>query len=96
MSFGSPFFITAQGLGAERGPVRSTAGSFGSSTIDQISRIELVEDGEVVAVDRPNATKRTWSVTRSPTPGGHFYYVRVMQADGDRLWSAPIWVKVAR
>lgn len=32
----------------------------------------------------------TYSFT--PTQGAHFYYVLVTEADGDRLWSAPIWV----
>jgi hypothetical protein len=28
----------------------------------------------------------------TPATGEHFYYVLVTEADGDRLWSAPIWV----
>ncbi|MGH8028993.1 MAG: Ig-like domain-containing protein, partial [Arenimonas sp.] len=28
----------------------------------------------------------------TPTEGAHFYYTLVTEADGDRLWSAPIWV----
>ena len=30
--------------------------------------------------------------TITPAAGAHFYYVLVTEADGDRLWSAPIWV----
>jgi len=32
------------------------------------------------------------STTITPTQGAHFYYAAVTEADGDRLWSAPIWV----
>ena len=32
------------------------------------------------------------STTITPTTGAHFYYSVVTEADGDRLWSAPIWV----
>ena len=28
----------------------------------------------------------------TPATGEHFYYVQVTEADGDRLWSAPVWV----
>jgi hypothetical protein len=28
----------------------------------------------------------------TPAAGEHFYYVLVTEADGDRLWSAPVWV----
>jgi hypothetical protein len=32
------------------------------------------------------------SYSFTPANGEHFYYVQVTEADGDRLWSAPIWV----
>jgi hypothetical protein len=32
------------------------------------------------------------STTITPTTGAHFYYAQITQANGDRLWSAPIWV----
>lgn len=32
------------------------------------------------------------SYTFTPAEGAHFYYALVTEADGDRLWSAPIWV----
>jgi hypothetical protein len=27
--------------------------------------------------------------------GKHYYFVKVTQADGNLLWSAPVWVTVA-
>ncbi|WP_133500732.1 Ig-like domain-containing protein [Cognatilysobacter terrigena] len=32
------------------------------------------------------------STTITPASGDHFYYVQVTQANGLRLWSAPVWV----
>lgn len=35
------------------------------------------------------------SVTVTPEPGTWFYYARIVQEDGAKLWSAPVWVEVA-
>lgn len=32
------------------------------------------------------------SISLTPAPGPHFYYARLIQDDGNILWSAPIWV----
>jgi hypothetical protein len=61
---------------------------------DHVAKIELFEDGEVVETDEPNAQARSWSASRKPEPGQHYYFVKVTQADGNLLWSAPVWVKV--
>ncbi|WEN14189.1 Ig-like domain-containing protein [Rhodanobacter sp. AS-Z3] len=35
---------------------------------------------------------QTATTTFTPTEGDHFYYARITQANGLRLWSAPVWV----
>ncbi len=62
---------------------------------DAVAKIELYEDGTVVETDEPNATARQWKTTRAPEPGGHYYFVRLTQGDGNLMWSAPVWVTVA-
>jgi hypothetical protein len=62
---------------------------------DIIAKIEVVQDGEVVAVNEPQSQGKCWETTMMPEPGEHFFYVRVTQGDGNMLWSAPIWVTVA-
>jgi hypothetical protein len=62
---------------------------------DVIAKIELVEDGSVVATDEPNAQGRCWNTAYTPEPGKHYYFIKVTQADGNLLWSAPIWMTVA-
>jgi hypothetical protein len=37
----------------------------------------------------------TDTVTVSPQPGSHFYYAVITQDNGDKLWSAPLWVDQA-
>jgi hypothetical protein len=62
---------------------------------DVIAKIELFEDGKVVVTDEPNETSRCWRPDHTPEPGKHYYFIKVTQADGNLLWSAPIWVTVA-
>jgi hypothetical protein len=61
---------------------------------DVTAKIELFEDGVVVATDEPNAARRRWQSRRDPEPGEHYYFAKVIQKDGNMLWSAPIWVTV--
>ena len=62
---------------------------------DLISKIELFEDGIVIQTDKPNSEYCRWETTYTPAPGKHYYFAKVTQADGNLLWSAPIWVTVA-
>jgi hypothetical protein len=63
---------------------------------DTIARIELFEDGTVVQTDEPNANRRRWTIQRTPEAGKHYYFVKVTQADGNLLWSAPVWLTVGK
>jgi len=55
----------------------------------------LFEDGLVVQTDEPDAVSRQWRTTCTPPPGQHYYFVKITQADGNMLWSAPVWVTLA-
>ena len=61
---------------------------------DPTAKIELFEDGVVIQTDEPKTDNRKWEIQLSPTPGKHYYFAKVTQADGNLLWSAPIWVTV--
>ena len=61
---------------------------------DAIAKIALFEDGKVVETKEPGQSKCDWKTSRSPDPGPHYYFVTVTQADGNRLWSAPVWLKI--
>ncbi len=62
---------------------------------DPTAKIELFEDGAVVQTVEPKANAYRWEVTCKPKPGGHYYFVKVTQADGDVIRSAPVWITVA-
>jgi hypothetical protein len=62
---------------------------------DVAAKIEIFEDGVVVHSDAPNLASRKWEAACSPKPGKHYYFAKVTQADGNVLWSAPVWVTVS-
>ena len=61
---------------------------------DLIAKIELFEDGEVVQAYKPNKQATCWLAGCSPAPGKHYYFVKVTQSDGRKMWTAPVWVTV--
>ena len=63
---------------------------------DKITKIELFEDGVVVQTEQLKAMSCRWKTTRLPTPGKHYYFVKLTQADGNLIWSAPVWVTVGQ
>jgi len=63
---------------------------------DAIAKVELYEDGVVIQSNEPNNSSVEWRPAYSPEVGSHYYFVKATQADGQALWSAPIWLTVAR
>lgn len=62
---------------------------------DVIDKVELFEDGKVVATEEPKKTQCTWTPKVAPSAGPHYYFVKATQADGNLLRSAPVWITVA-
>ena len=63
--------------------------------LEPIEQIEIVRDGHVVHAESPNALDATvaWQDAEA-APGAHYYYLRVVQSDGEMAWSSPVWVTV--
>ncbi len=59
---------------------------------DSTATMELVQDGQVVVTN--SSVQPNWQTTLWPPAGQHYYYIRITQADGDKLRSAPVWVTV--
>jgi len=59
----------------------------------KLAKLEIMCDSEVVATlpAKANEFKGTWT-RGQPQNSTHYYYVRVVQADGELAWSSPIWV----
>ncbi|MCL5745554.1 MAG: hypothetical protein M1541_16790, partial [Acidobacteria bacterium] len=61
---------------------------------DQISQIDLIRDNEFLYTSKPGKKDFEFEyIDKSPKPGENYYYVRVMQQDGNLAWSSPVWIK---
>jgi uncharacterized protein YdeI (BOF family) len=59
---------------------------------DLTSLVQLITDqGKVVAEYQPGTASFTWTPQIVITTGVHYFYVKVTQADGERIVSSPIW-----
>lgn len=52
-------------------------------------------NSQVVAEFQPNTVDFDWSFDQAISAGVHYYFVLVVQADGDRIVSSPIWTQGA-
>jgi hypothetical protein len=72
------------------GPLTLTV-NYASSTGHTAQRVQVFQ-----GVPGSNGTVSTLSetatTTTTPGAGDHFYYAKITQDDGLRLWSAPVWV----
>ena len=58
-----------------------------------IQRIEIIKDGEVAWTKGSEALDLTveWQDPIQPTRE-HYYYLHVVQQDGQQAWSSPVWI----
>jgi hypothetical protein len=58
-----------------------------------LGRVEILKDSEVVETVRPGKAeyKGSWTDPK-PSPGVHYYYVRVEQEDEELAWASPLWI----
>jgi len=58
-----------------------------------IAEVVLIRDNRVIYSQTPKQRLVDFSfVETDPSPGTHFYYARVQQADEQVAWSSPIWI----
>ncbi|WP_197031461.1 Ig-like domain-containing protein [Bacillus sp. UNC438CL73TsuS30] len=61
---------------------------------DRIAKVELITSGgKVVDSIAPMTKDFTWNPTYTVSSGQQWFVVKVTQADGERIYSAPIWSK---
>lgn len=61
---------------------------------DRVEKVELITNGGVVVDSYSPMTKDfTWEPSYNVAGGQQWFVVRVTQADGERMYSAPIWSK---
>ena len=96
MDKGSQLVFTANGhmMGQRfdnRGPL-NLAVRFASTAGKAASTVAIMEGvpGRNGTVSQLSANP---TATITPAKGEHFYYAKVIQQDGNMLWSAPVWVR---
>ncbi|RED65657.1 S-layer homology domain-containing protein [Cohnella lupini] len=65
-----------------------------TTTNDNIAKVELITNGGTIIdtyVPASNSTSFHWTPNLNVVGGQQWFVVRVTQADGDRMYSAPIW-----
>jgi predicted extracellular nuclease/uncharacterized protein YdeI (BOF family) len=61
---------------------------------DRVEKVELISNGgKVVDSYSPMIADFSWEPSYTVTGGQQWFVVRVTQADGERMYSAPIWSK---
>lgn len=59
----------------------------------KIKQIDVIKDNKFVYTAHPGVDEMSFTYSdRQVTPGEHYYYVRVIQEDGNMAWASPIWV----
>ena len=68
--------------------------AIGTGTIEQI---DIIKDNTFAYTAEPQTGEVTVTFTDSAaTAGTHYYYVRVIQSDGNMAWSSPIWINLSK
>lgn len=65
-----------------------------------LHKVEVIRDGEIILALGKDTTfgrgvNRTFTDSEVQS-GQHFYYLRVIQENGEMAWSSPIWVNLNR
>ncbi|MBN1136165.1 MAG: Ig-like domain-containing protein [Anaerolineae bacterium] len=59
---------------------------------EPVTLVQLYTANEqLVAEIQPNAADFDWTFDQAISPGVHYYFALIVQADGDRIVSSPIW-----
>ena len=81
-------------MGGEMGSARAPELAIEATGTAPVSSLEIIRSGEVVYSAQPGTTDVSVSFRdeSSAPPASAYYHVRMVQADGQIVWSSPIWV----
>jgi hypothetical protein len=61
---------------------------------DRVKQVDLIRNNKFIYTLAPEKTAVDFTyMDQAPEPGESYYYVRVIQDDGNLAWSSPIWIK---
>jgi hypothetical protein len=60
----------------------------------KIRQIDVIRDNTFIYTAHPGAAELSLTLADTDAvPGPHYYYVRVIQEDGNMAWASPIWIE---
>jgi len=62
------------------------------ATNTRFRQAQLYRNGYLLAWKNLSAASFTWTIEDSNSTGSHYYHAKLVQEDGDLLWTSPIWV----
>jgi hypothetical protein len=75
---------------SSQGPPQLSVRAFGTGAIKQI---DLIKNQSFIYTIRPGTKQANFEFTdQNFSTGANYYYVRVLQEDGQMAWSSPIWI----
>lgn len=88
------FTVNGRPMGSDFGIGTDEKVSIGISVKGKapLRSVELVRNNGVRHAYAPDGVKFSTELTDTPGRGTTWYYLRVLQADGHRAWSSPVWV----
>jgi hypothetical protein len=87
---GKSSYLMGDSFSADAAP-QLTVHAIGTGAIKQI---DVVKNQKFVYTARPGAKEASFDYTDQDFGAGDiYYYVRVMQEDGQIAWSSPVWVR---
>jgi len=57
-----------------------------------IRQVDVIGNRRLLHTVRPNAKEAAFEYVAHPENGENWYHVRVLQEDGQRAWSSPVWI----
>ena len=72
-------------------PVRVRANILGTGTV---KRVDVIRDGQILYTRSPAqpTVNLDFVDSEAPDSGESYYYVRVLQEDGEIAWGSPAWI----
>jgi hypothetical protein len=77
---------------AHAGNLLFSIGLYDGDSGDDVRLVELYQNGVPVAWEFLDADSCLWCPEISPPRGESYYFVKVYQEDGEKVWSAPMWI----
>lgn len=60
-----------------------------------VELVEIIKNGTVLASRRPHSEIVDWEyIDHGDAQNGDYYYVRLIQSDGEMAWSSPVWISI--